>query len=76
MDLMVRELMKSMEKVVGPNVKIYGGMAGDDLTYSGSYAFTYERENEKAIAALVLDEDKISLHGMAISGWKPLGIAG
>jgi hypothetical protein len=25
------------------------------------------------MAALVLDEDKIRLHGMAISGWKPMG---
>ncbi len=69
-----KDLMLSMEKVVGPNVNIYGGMAGDDLTYSGTFAFTYDRESEKGIAALVLDEDKINLHGMAISGWKPLGI--
>jgi hypothetical protein len=68
------DLMSSMEKVVGQNVNIYGGMAGDDLTYTGTYAFTYERESEKGIAALVLDEDKISLFGMAISGWNPLGI--
>ncbi len=68
------DLMRSMENVVGPNVNIYGGMAGDDLTYSGTYAFTHNRENEKGIAALVLDEDKISVNGMAISGWKPLGI--
>src|SRR3989304_8078685 len=68
------DLVRSMESVLGPNVKIYGGMAGDDLTYTGTYAFTYERESKKGIAALILDEDKISLHGMAISGWKPLGI--
>jgi hypothetical protein len=66
--------MSNLEEVVGPNVNIYGGMAGDDLTYSGTFAFTYERESEKGIAALVLNEDKISLQGMAISGWKPLGI--
>jgi hypothetical protein len=69
------DLMSSMEKVVGQNVNIYGGMAGDDLTYTGTYAFTYERESEKGIAALVLDEDKISVKGMAISGWNPLGIS-
>jgi hypothetical protein len=68
------DLMSSMEKVVGQNVYIYGGMAGDDLTYSGTYSFTHERESKNGIAALVLDEDKISLHGMAISGWNPLGI--
>ena len=50
-------------------------MAGDDGTFTGSYVFTNEEESDEGIAALVLDEEKISLHGMAISGWKPLGIA-
>ena len=60
-----------MENVVGPHVNIYGGMAGDDDTFTGTYVFTNEEESDKGIAALVLDEEKISLHGMAISGWKP-----
>ena len=64
-----------MEAVVGPKVNIYGGMAGDDGTFTGSYVFTNEEESDEGIAALVLDEEKISLHGMAISGWKPLGIS-
>ena len=68
-------LLRSMEAVVGQHVNIYGGMAGDDGTFTGSYVFTYEKESDEGIAALVLDEEKISLHGMAISGWKPLGIA-
>ena len=49
-------------------------MAGDDGTFTGTYVFTYEKETDEGIAALVLDEEKISLHGMAISGWKPIGI--
>jgi len=69
------EVLRSMEAVVGPNVKIYGGMAGDDGTFTGSYVFTNEEETDEGIAALVLDEEKISLYGMAISGWKPVGIS-
>jgi len=68
-------LLKSMASVVGPHVQIYGGMAGDDGTFTGSYVFTDDKETDIGVAALVLDEDKISLHGMAISGWKPLGLA-
>lgn len=67
-------LVQSIENVIGPQVNIYGGMAGDDGTFTGTYVFTYEKETDEGIAALVLDEDKISLHGMAISGWKPIGI--
>ena len=67
-------LVHGIEKAVGPHVNIFGGMAGDDGTLTGTYVFTNEKETDEGIAALVLDEDKISLYGMAISGWKPIGI--
>ena len=67
-------LIRSIEKIVGPQVNIFGGMAGDDITFTGTYVFTNDRSSDYGIAALVLNEDKISLHGMAISGWKPIGV--
>ena len=67
-------LVRSIEKVVGPQVNIYGGMAGDDGSFTGTYVFTNDQESDKAIAALVLDETKISMQGMAISGWQPVGV--
>jgi hypothetical protein len=67
-------LVRNIENVIGPHVNIYGGMAGDDYTMTGTYVFTHEKETDAGLVALVLDEDKISLHGMAISGWKPIGI--
>ena len=50
-------------------------MAGDDMTLGGSYVFTHHKETDHGIIALVLDEDKVSLQGMAITGWKPMGIS-
>lgn len=67
-------LVRNIENVIGPDVNIYGGMAGDDMTMTGTYVFTYEKETDTGIVALVLDEEKISLHGMAVSGWKPIGL--
>lgn len=67
-------MIHSIEKVVGPHANMFGGMAGDDLTFTGTYAFTYNQSTDYGMAALVLNEDKIALHGMAISGWKPIGI--
>lgn len=67
-------LIIHMEKVLGPGTNIYGGMAGDDATFKGSYVFTNEFSTDSGVVALVLDQEKISLHGTAISGWKPLGI--
>ncbi len=67
-------LVQSVEQVIGIGVSIYGGMAGDDGTFSGTFVFTNENETDEGIAALVLDEKKVRLHGMAISGWRPIGI--
>jgi hypothetical protein len=67
-------LVRSIEKTVGPQVNMFGGMAGDDITFTGSYIFTNNRSTDHGMVALALDEDKISLYGMAISGWKPMGI--
>jgi len=68
-------IVRSIEDVVGPQVTICGGMAGDDWLLTGSYIFTHENETNNGLASLVLDEDYISIQGMAISGWKPIGIS-
>ena len=65
-------LIRSIANEVGPNVSIFGGMAGDDR-FTGTYVFTYNQSADNGAAALVLDEEKIGLQGMAMSGWKPLG---
>ena len=67
-------LIRSIEKEIGPQVNMFGGMAGDDISFTGTYVFTYNQSTDYGVAALVLDEDKISLNGMAISGWKPIGV--
>lgn len=67
-------LMHSIESVVGPQVNIFGGMAGDDISFTGTFVFTRDQSTDYGMVALILNEDKIELHGMAISGWKPIGI--
>ena len=68
-------LIRSIEAVVGPQVTLFGGMAGDDFSFTGTYVFTQEQSTDHGMVALVLDEDKIALHGMALSGWKAVGIS-
>jgi hypothetical protein len=69
------KLVNSLESVLGAKVTYWGGMAGDDMTLSGSYVFTHGNETDFGVAALVLDGDKVTLQGMAITGWKPMGIS-
>lgn len=68
-------IIRNIEEVIGPEVNITGGMAGDDWSFSGSYIFTSGFETKLGISSLVFDLDKVSLKGMAISGWKPIGIS-
>jgi hypothetical protein len=67
-------LIRKIEKELGPEVNLFGGMAGDDISFTGTYVFTKNRSTDYGMVALVLNEEKISIHGMAISGWKPMGI--
>lgn len=67
-------LIRSIENIIGPQVTLFGGMAGDDISFTGTYVFTHEQSTDYGFAALVLNEDNISLQGVAISGWKPMGV--
>lgn len=67
--------VRSLENSFGPDKIFFGGMAGDDWTFSGTYVFTNQQETDLGMVALVIDMDKVSLGGMAITGWKPMGIS-
>ena len=66
-------LMRHLGNILGKDRKIFGGCAGDDATFTGTWIFTDKEEADEGFALLVLDHDKIDMYGRAISGWKPLG---
>ena len=69
------KLVNSLEFAFGSKITYWGGMAGDDMTFSGSYVFTHGKETDFGVAALVLDGDRVATQGMAITGWKSVGIS-
>lgn len=68
------EIIKGIEDGFGEGASIFGGMAGDDLTLTGPKAFTLGRSSITGLVALIIDEDKIAISGVATCGWKPIGI--
>lgn len=68
------EIIRGIEDGFGGGVTIFGGMAGDDMTMMGPKAFTYGKSSTKGLTALIIDEDKVELSGVATCGWKPIGI--
>ncbi|MBO3117174.1 FIST C-terminal domain-containing protein [Winogradskyella sp. DF17] len=68
------KLVESLERNLGPDKIFFGGKAGDDWQLKETFVFTNKKEAKYGIVALVLNGDKIALKGMAVTGWKPLGI--
>jgi hypothetical protein len=68
-------MVRFIEKLASPGIMMFGGMAGDDLSFSGTWVFTHDKSTDYGMAALVLNEEKIALHGLAFSGWKPMGVS-
>lgn len=67
-------IIEGIENVCGKGTTIFGGLAADGLKMERTYVFTNDKLSDKGLLALVLDEEKIGLNGMAIGGWKPMGM--
>jgi len=65
-------IIKGMVEKAGADVTIVGGKAGEIIKMEGK-VFTNNQSSDTAVIALILDQDKITLKGMAASGWKPAG---
>ena len=66
-------LLLGFEDIIGKNVNVYGGAAGDDYTFSEQFVFTNARESNRGMVVLVLDEDKVKIKGRATCGWNAVG---
>lgn len=66
-------VIKGIEEVIGKDVIIFGGLAGDDFTMTGTFAFTNNNYSINGLVVIVLDADKVNIAGLATSGWQPVG---
>lgn len=67
------DIVKGFVSEVGKDINMLGGNAGDDFELKGGYIFSNEKYSERGILTLVLDQEKIIVEGLAVSGWKPVG---
>jgi len=68
------QIVAGIEEGIGRNATVFGGMAGDDLALREPFVFTFGKSSTTGLVALIIDEDKISIKGVATCGWKPIGI--
>lgn len=66
-------LVKGVIESMKHEVHLFGGLAGDDLKMQGTYAFTETAITGWGALVLVIDNSKIEVNGLAVSGWKGIG---
>jgi hypothetical protein len=66
------DIIRGLIDKAGVNVKVIGGVAGEAVNFT-SCVFTNNAKSSKAIISLIVDEDKIDIKGIAVSGWKAVG---
>jgi hypothetical protein len=69
------QMLFGFEDIIGKQVNIFGGMAGDDFNFSEQFVFTNNKSSNRGMVVLAVDENKIDIKGRATCGWKPMGIA-
>lgn len=67
------EIVEGVENICGNDPTIFGGLAADSLKMIRTFVFTNDRLADHGLIALIFDEEKISLNGMAVGGWRPVG---
>ncbi|HLO81052.1 MAG TPA: FIST N-terminal domain-containing protein [Chitinophagaceae bacterium] len=73
METDAEQLLLGFQDVVGDDVNVFGGMAGDDYSFSEQFVFTNGHDSNRGIVVLAIDEEKIKIKGRATCGWKPVG---
>jgi hypothetical protein len=73
METDAEQLLFGFEDVVGKQVNVFGGMAGDDYSFKEQFVFSNDKESNRGMVVLAVDEDKIMIRGKATCGWKAVG---
>ncbi len=66
------ELIRGILDKAGKDVPVIGARVGEHINFTGT-VFTNQSKSESGIISLIVDEDKIDVKGVAVSGWKPVG---
>jgi len=66
------EVIRGLTDAAGQDIMIAGGVTGDPADFSGGI-FTQDALSTGGLLALILDQDKVAISGLAVSGWKPVG---
>jgi hypothetical protein len=66
------EIIKTILNRYGAVANIIGGLVGDMEVFKGT-VFSNEHSSDNGLLLLLIDQEKVDVKGIAVSGWKPMG---
>lgn len=66
------QIINGLLDKAGADVTVIGGMGGEIKNFTCTI-FTNQQRSNSGLLSLILDEEKIDVKGIAVSGWKPVG---
>ncbi|MCX6267544.1 MAG: FIST C-terminal domain-containing protein [Bacteroidetes bacterium] len=67
------QLVKGIQHLVGHEVSMFGGLAGDDARFKETFVFSENRLENNGAIAMVFDTKHYEFSGIATSGWVSIG---
>ncbi|NJL93731.1 MAG: hypothetical protein HC915_08340 [Anaerolineae bacterium] len=67
------QVLRGVEAVLGTEVPVFGGLAGDDLRMQQPLVFDQHHIYPNGAVALALDRSIVQVSGVASSGWRAVG---
>ncbi len=57
----------------GEDAQVVGGFTGGKPYWSEHAVFTNKEQSQDGVMCLIIDQDRVEVHGLAVSGWKAVG---
>lgn len=67
-------IVKGIQSACPSGTPIYGGLSGDDSNFKETFVFSHNGLSTNGAVAIVLDTRRVSIHGIATSGWTGVGV--
>lgn len=66
-------IVEGFLSVAGEEVPVMGGFSGGKPYWSDHIVFSNNEQSRQGIICLIVDQDRVEVQGLAVSGWKPAG---
>ena len=67
------QILRGIQGVIGPDKPVFGGLAGDESTFTETFVFSNDGASSHAAICLGFDQARVRIDGVASSGWQAVG---